>query len=95
MSTYLSATQISCPGSLRREERVTHGLATVPGDGRRSLCTGTSTIHLVQLNSAPTWEMHEYGAWFEPRCDVTADTSMQLQERRSEDPSFPGRVNHQ
>lgn len=89
MSTYLSATQISCPGSLRREEEVTHRLATVPGDGRRSLCTGTSTTHLVQMNSAPTW------AWFEPCCDVTLDTFMQLQEWRSEDPSFPGRVNHE
>lgn len=46
MSTYLSATQISCPGSLRGEERVTHKLATVPRDGHRSPCTGTSTIHL-------------------------------------------------
>lgn len=26
MSKYLSTTQISCPGSLRREERVSHGL---------------------------------------------------------------------
>lgn len=42
MSKYLSTTQISCPGSLRREERVSHGLAAIPGNGRLSPCAGGS-----------------------------------------------------
>lgn len=40
------------------------------------------------MNSAPAWEDCEWGVQFEPRCDVTTDTSVQLQERRSEDPSL-------
>lgn len=42
MSKYLSTTQFSCLGSLRREERVSHGLAAIPGDGRLSPCAGGS-----------------------------------------------------
>lgn len=48
MSKYLSTTQISCPGSVRREESVSHGRGwTEPLPG-----TGTAAT-LRRLNSAP------------------------------------------
>ena len=49
MSKYLSTTQISCLGSLSREERVSHGLASIPGDGCLSPCAGERTVHLRGL----------------------------------------------
>lgn len=90
MSKYLSTTQISCPGSLCREERVSHGLAAIPGDGRLSPCAGGDRRppREVWLNSAPAWEERGWGVQFEPRCDVTTGTPAPIQEGRSEDPSY-------
>lgn len=56
MSKYVSTTQISCPGSLCREERVSHGLAAIPGDGRLSPCAGGSPSTpkgLAEFSSCP------------------------------------------
>lgn len=61
MSKYSSTTQVSCPDSLRREERLSHGLAAGPGDGRLSQRTPR---HLGEFSS------HQ-GCSIEPCCEMT------------------------
>lgn len=52
MSKYLSTTQISCPGSLRREENVSHGLGWA-GDGWSLSQSLSIAPQELWLNSAP------------------------------------------
>lgn len=100
MSKYLSTTQISCPGSLRRE-----GMALSHGLGW-PLSRGTQPLPELREQQRPPGALPESSSCLQsldgeswdqpiPVCLVAGDNSVLLQEGRSEDPSFPGVVDHQ
>lgn len=83
-SKYLSTTQISCPGSLGREESVSHGLGCPGGQSlSQSPPRKSAWIHLLP-------EELGWGVLLEPiPVCVWLWVTVLLQEGRSEDPSFP------
>lgn len=56
MSKYLSTTQVSCPGSLCREEGVSHGLAHPKGWTPVPTRVASTIYPRGLLSSAPAWE---------------------------------------